>query len=249
MIRVKLTNRNIIALAIFVAAIVPPASALSQGPPPGSVPEPAVAPFTAQQKNIAPVEKVSPGIYRLGEILINKREKHITFPAAVNMTKGLLEYLLVRDGGKTHESLLKTAVEPYHLQVACLLLGFEGADRPISSQGAHETPKGDQVGITLSLTRSDGKTVTVMPEAWMAKMVEGKPRDIERLKWLFTGSIITEGRFLAQQEGSIVAVYHDPASLFDNDSSSGENDEIWFVREDAIPPVGTPVTVQIKAGE
>jgi hypothetical protein len=47
-------------------------------------------------------------------------------------------------------------------------------------------------------------------------------------------------------EGSIIAIYHDPAALIDNASEGGESDKVWFVREGASPPVGTPVTVTIK---
>jgi len=54
------------------------------------------------------IEKVSPGVFRIGDVLINKQERSVTFPAEVNLDRGLLEYLLVRMGGKTHESLLRT---------------------------------------------------------------------------------------------------------------------------------------------
>src|SRR5919108_5617454 len=64
------------------------------------------------------VERIAPGVFRLGNITIDKTAQSISFPAVVNMKEGLLEYLLVRTGGKTHESLLRTTAEPYQLQVA-----------------------------------------------------------------------------------------------------------------------------------
>jgi hypothetical protein len=51
---------------------------------------------------------------------------------------------------------------------------------------------------------------------------------------------------MAQAEGSIIAIYHDPSALFDNASPGGESDRVWFVKEDAVPPVGTPVTLTIS---
>jgi hypothetical protein len=44
-----------------------------------------------------------------------------------------------------------------------------------------------------------------------------------------------------------VAIYHDPAALIDNTTPGGESDEIWFVKEGAVPQAGTLVTVIIKA--
>ena len=196
---------------------------------------------------VTPPELVSPGVYRIGEITVNKTEKSISFPAEINMDKGLLEYLLVRNAGKTHESLFRTKIEPYNLQIASLLVDLTGTDKPLAFQGAPEIPKGDAVSITVSMTDKDGKKSELKPEKWITKVVDGKPSDIELLRWIFTGSIVRGGRFGAQVSGSIIALYHDPVAMVDNASAGGESDKIWFVKEGAVPPVGTPVTITIKA--
>ena len=67
------------------------------------------------------------------------------------------------------------------------------------------------------------------------------------LNWKYTGSYILAGAFQASLQGSIAAIYHDPAALIDHDAEKGANDEIWFVKEEVIPKAGTPVTVTIKA--
>jgi len=163
------------------------------------------------------------------------------------MDKGLLEYLIVRSSGKVHESLLRTNVEPYHLQIALLLLGFEGTDRPISHQGAAEKPKGDPVEITFLLGKEGAGAKMIKTEEWIAKKSNDKLKEAGKMDWIFTGSLVVEGQFLAQGGGSIVAIYHDPAALIDNASAGAESDEVWFVKEGIVPPVGTPVTVVIKA--
>lgn len=210
------------------------------------IPQPMNPPLGIEQSFPA-VEKVSPGIFRIGDIQINKNNKSITFPAVVNMDKGLLEYILVRSGGKTHESLLRTKAEPYHIQIAFLLLGFEGTSQSITGQGSLEKPKGEAVEITFSYNKERGKDIKINPEEWVVKRIGETFKGAEKLDWVFTGSLIIDGRFLAQIEGSIIAIYRDPLSLIDNASPGGESDEIWFVKEGAIPPVGTPVTVTIKA--
>jgi hypothetical protein len=192
------------------------------------------------------IEKVSPGIFRIGDVLINKKEHSVSFPAEVNMDRGLLEYLLVRIGGKTHESLLRTKVEPYQLQVAFLLLGYEGTTNPLLGQGDPRIPTGDAVEITVTSADSAGKPAPADYTGWMYKIMDNKRVDIPRFDWVYTGSVVKDGRFIAQMEGSIITIYHDPAALVDNASQGGESDKIWFVREGATPPVGTPVTVTIK---
>ena len=61
--------------------------------------------------------------FTVGKITVDKRARTVRFPAKVNMAEGVLEYLLVTDKGKTHESLLATAVSPYQLNIAMLLIG------------------------------------------------------------------------------------------------------------------------------
>jgi hypothetical protein len=214
-----------------------------QPAPAANLPSP--LPPAERQERGTPVKRVAPGIFRVGEIEINKGSKSVSFPAVVNQDRGLLEYLLVRNGGKTHESLLRTQVQPYDLQVAFLLLGFEGSDAPLRFQGAPERPRGEAVTIAMSLTGTDGKAVSLAPEAWVVKKTGVTSSTIDRLDWVFTGSVIVSGRFLAQDEGSIIALYHDPVAMIDNASEGGESDKVWFVRE-GIPPVGTPVTLTIQ---
>ena len=221
-----------------------PARSGSPAPPPPSQ-FPVIQP-PMQLKESTAIEKVSSGVFRLGDVIINKKEQSLSFPAEVNMDRGLLEYLLVRLGGKTHESLLRTKVEPYQLQVAFLLLGFEGTNNPLTEQGDPRTPTGDSIELTMTSADSTGKVTPVDYTRWMCNIINNKRTDIAELAWVYTGSFVTDKRFHAQLEGSIIALYHDPAALVDNASKGGDNDKIWFVRQDMVPPVGTQVTVTIK---
>ncbi len=209
--------------------------------------DPGDTPFLGQKQTATPIEKVSPGVFRIGNILINKETRSITFPALVNMDKGLLEYLLVYSSGKTHESLLRTRVEPYNLQLAFLLLGFEGTDSPLAYQGSPEKPKGEPLEITIVYTKGEAQTVKINAGEWMVQRMDNTQKEVGKLDWVFTGSLVVDGQFLAQSEGSIAAIFHDPVALIDNASTGGESDEIWFVKEKTVPPAGTPVTVSIKA--
>lgn len=192
-----------------------------------------------------PVVKVAPGLFRLGEIQIHKKARSVTFPAQVNIDKGPLEYLLVQSGDKTHESLLRTEIDPYYLSIAFPLLGFEGSDSPLVQQGAPDTPKGEAVKITI-VYREGNKSRKVPAEAWVVKKI-GEQEESPSMSWTYTGSKVMQGTLLAQVQGVIVAICYDPAALIDNATPGGESDEIWFVKEGVVPPAGTPVTVVIKA--
>jgi len=194
---------------------------------------------------IPPIEKTASGEYRLGEIRVNKAERSITFPAQVNMDRGLLEYLIVHRKGKTHESLLRTHVDPYNLQIAFLLLGFEGAEQRLAMQGDPATPKGEPVRITIS-TNSGPTTAVIPAEHWLVNKLGDDVKDVEPMNWVFSGSYVDDGRFMSQETGSIAAIWHDPVALIDNASPGGESNRIWFVKQGTVPPVGTPVEVTIK---
>ena len=60
--------------------------------------------------------------FQFGEILINQRERIVEFNATCNQNNGLIEYALVHETGKTHESLFRTKVRPQILHASLLLL-------------------------------------------------------------------------------------------------------------------------------
>lgn len=232
--------RKIVTFA-FLISVVAPCPGLSQVQAPGQRSEGETGP---DRTPFPPVRKVGPGLLRLGEIQIHKGSMSVTFPAVVNMDRGLIEYLLVRSTGKIHESLLRTEVDPYLLNISFLLLGFEGTDRPLDAQGAADKPGGDPVSIILVYNQAE-RNQSVPAEGWIVRK-NGEHAFPPEMSWVYTGSMVMQGRFLASQQGSIAAVYHDPAALIDHGAPGGESDEIWFVREGTVPPVGTPVTVVVK---
>jgi hypothetical protein len=213
--------------------------------PEKAIPRPhgSVSPESHVREVRAPaLEVLAPGVFAFGALKILKKEERIELPAVVNMDKGLLEYLIVGTPGKVHESLLRTEVEPYHLQLALLLLGLRGTNNPLAYQGDPRCPEGDPVSV--SVRWQDGNVSRENRiEDWVVNKAEGSP--LNPIHWIFTGSVVRNGAFMAQVEKSIVAVYHDPIAMFDNPLPDGGNDEIWFVREGRVPPVGREVTVII----
>ncbi len=205
-------------------------------------PPPAIPPGDPIAAVQPPIKMIAPGIFAIAECKIYKNENRVEFPAAVNMSQGLLEYLLVGSNGKLHESLLKTDVEPYSLQIALLLVGLEGSTNPLASQGEMKVPEGNPVKITVKWKKEGGGEQGVPIEQWVK--LQGKT--VKDMPWVFTGSVVREGIFLAQVEKSMIALFHDPVAMIDHRLAEGSSDEAWFVDSEKVPAVGTEVMVVIE---
>jgi hypothetical protein len=190
------------------------------------------------------IRKLSEGVFQVGDVTVNKPLGLVRLAGEINMDQGLVEYLACGPLGKLHESVLVLHAQPYHLQVALLLLGLEPGDKPLSHQGAEETPQGDPVEIRVSWKTPDTKTMDERAEALIQDHRTQKP--MQRTDWVYTGSQIIDGKFMAQLEQSIVATYHDPYAMFDHPLSTGTDDTLYYVNQQLVPPKGTPVTMTIK---
>ena len=186
----------------------------------------------------APIRQISPGIFQVGLVRLNPAEKTVQFPAFVNMTNGLVEYLLVTGTGKLHESVLRTDVEPAQIHVAMLFIGTQG-----TSNSATANILGDKFHVKVSY-KSDNVEKRVEGEELVfnnkAKVLMSKGA------WIYNGSRIVDGTFIAQRDGSIVSIITDPLALANNPHPDRDDDEIWFVNTNSIPPLNISVEVTFQ---
>lgn len=190
----------------------------------------------------APLKTVAPGVFELGKVRLDKKQKAITFPAVLNMNEALVEYLVVTSNGKTHESLLRTDAEPWHIHVAMLLLGGKGSQgKPFPEDKTVPIP-GEPLRVEIRWTEK-GETKRFRGEEWIidvARKQTTSPGD-----WTYTGSRFEEGQFRAQQDGSIISLIEDPDALINNPRPGRDNDDNWRVRTEGLPPLETPVEVTL----
>lgn len=222
------------AFAADPAASHTPASSPSPTPPP-------------------PIERISDTVMKVGEVTLDKSTKTISFPGEINLDHGEMEYLIVEKGGKTHESLLVTKAQPFHIHIAMLLLGAKippqdpAAPPPDAINLAYlkTAPKlkGPNVMIFVTWTQ-DGKTVAVHAEDLMFDEAIKKP--MSRGPWVYNGSMLNEGVFLAQEDRSIAALVTDPSALINNERPDSDNDQVWSIAADKTPKAGTPVEISIQ---
>ena len=71
---------------------------------------------------LPPIEKISEFKFKFGGIILDQQSRSLEFNATSNQRNGLIEYALVHESGKTHESLFRTKVRPQILHACFLLL-------------------------------------------------------------------------------------------------------------------------------
>ncbi|MHC1768981.1 MAG: YdjY domain-containing protein [Verrucomicrobiia bacterium] len=235
-------------MIILASLVLSMASAAGDGPAASSAPANAsvvrvpelALPTNAANPVLWPLEG---DLFAVGTVRLNKAKRAIQFPAVVNMTEGLVEYAVVHTSGKVHESVLKTEADPFHIQLARLLVW---PDASTSSQPAPGTPRdrvGPQIRIQVEWNAGDGpKSLPLEDLVWntltKSQMIRGP--------WVFNGSRLVNGTLLAQRDGSIVAIYADPDALINNPRPGRNDDEIWTVNTKFVPPLGKPVTVTMQ---
>lgn len=202
-----------------------------------------------------PLQQISADVFQLGSVRLDKKNKTIQFPAQLNMTNGLIEYLLVTTTGKTHESLLKTEVEPYQIHLAMLLLGAKGATITPEEQTAPAAPfHANQPGVRRPAIGGDPFTVQLTWKTDAEKAIPAEfcinnltsKTNITSGPWHYNGSRVVKGAFLAQGEGSIVAMVDDLDAMANNPRPNHDNDQIWEINTNHLPPWKTPITVTFK---
>lgn len=200
------------------------------------------------------IREISPGVFQVGGVKLEKAARRVSFPTKLNMADGPLEYLLVTGQGKLHESLLKTDIEPHHLQVAMLLLGVKGMQAapltnapsggPITQLVGDRNPPLPGESVVIEVTwKHDGKAQRRRIEELVFNKRAKEP--MARGPFTFTGSRVWEGKFIAQSEGSLIALITDPDAVFNNPRPHRDADDTWVVRAAEVPPLDTAVEVSI----
>ncbi len=203
------------------------------------------------------MEEISPGVYRIKQIVLDKNTHTVRFPGKLNMDEGILEYLLVTKEGAAHESLLTSEIQPNDLHFAMLLLGAKGAGiaAPDGKEAALPTQidaaylktapqlKGDVINISVKWTQ-DGKQASVPVEDWILN--EGTHKSVERGPWTYNGSVFSDNAFLAQIQGCFAALVLNPAALINNPRKGNDDDTLWVPNKTKLPPLDTQIEITIK---
>ncbi|WP_269540507.1 YdjY domain-containing protein [Cerasicoccus fimbriatus] len=192
------------------------------------------------------------GLLEMGGILVDPAAKTATFPVLLNDgNEGeLIEYMLVHENGKTHESLLKTEVQPFHLHTAMLLLGIsKQSNRPVVAPPSNiddawlensPAPIGAEVNFTIV---SGDQRIPVEDWIWD----EAREATMPPGNWRYTGSYFDGAAFIAQVDGSFASIITDPAALINSGDARRVDDQNWLINFNAstLPKPGEVILLEI----
>ena len=213
---------------------------------PGSLPAP--------DQSVAPVkpavEKITDTKYRIEKITFDEKTREIRIPASVNMTEGLLEFLVVHQDGKIHESLFITDISPTHLNLAFTLLRYKASkelyDLPNGTGGITgefpdvpaDVKKDARIAIDIEWT-DNGKTRRLPANEWIQHAE--KATAMSSGPWVYGGSVFYDGKFVPQMSGDIVAIFITQSSLINYPGEDNQTDTVWLPFTKRVPATGTPV--------
>lgn len=209
--------------------------------------------FPADEQTKPAFKQISDDIYLLNDIRIDSKKRTVSIPCLINMDQGLIEVVLCRPEGKTHESLLVTATSPLEFNTAMLLLGLDPVNEipddpdeadPLSNFLTIETP-GDSVFIFLE-TEINGQLLRKPVEYFI--LDKRTNTAMETATWLYRGAVtFYTGHVIVDNEVSMVVTYHDPIALMELNNEVKYTDEHFFVNESLGLIRGQEATLIIQA--
>ena len=238
--------RMVSAVALLAAVVaVASVSARQQPPIPNFNPE--NIPSTP-----APVAKLGPGLFQIGEIKVDTTKREASVAAKVNAVQ-LLEFVAnTKNGMKAYESALTIETNAITFNAAMLMIGLDKDHARVPTRHFDPVaPKGDPVALWIDWTRGNEKIRTPV-EQLLFDNQNGQP--VPPSEWVYTGSIFVEPMspratgYLADIDGVLIGFVHSPAPIIENIGGAGVNRYGSIVMN---PNLGlapeTPVVLTVKA--
>jgi hypothetical protein len=200
------------------------------------------------------VEKLDGNLCRIGQVTFDTKTREIRFPAKVNMTEGLLEFLVVTENGKVHESLLSSTIIPTDLNLAFTLLRYPASKEltplPNETGGASnnypDVPADIKAGARVNIEvewQEDGKTRRLSVNDMIRHDV--KTTAMPPAPWIYGGSDVFEGKFVADSTGDLIAIFVNPAAILNASGEDSRDDTVWVPYPKRVPALATSVTLII----
>ncbi len=196
----------------------PAAKLALENPIPTEIGEPNDGKMT-QQPN---VQELGGEKFRVGAITVDRAKRLITVPGRMipyEESKPIEFVATMRQGFKAYESILTLDANAFEFNLACILIGLD-ADKAseVSYHFDPEPIEGDQVSIRVGW--QDNDQWIERDAAELVKLGEEKPASPS--VWVYTGSRFIEGeRYLAQMDGVLIGLIHDPASIIEHREGIG----------------------------
>jgi len=222
------------------------------------------------------IKKINENEYQIGKIHLDKTTREASFGAGVNMTEGLIEYLLATtQSDKVHETLFLTDISPFNLKIAIKLLGIKESQELFEIRDPEtwrftgkypevtpEVHKASLVDIFIEWGKGEKKKRLPVHEfihhiEWPDEAETPQPNQeietkelpltvMESGPWLSTGSYLHEGRLKAEVGGIIFGIYTSQQALVNFPGKDRHLGDVWIPNKTSVPPVETVVKVILK---
>lgn len=174
-----------------------------------------------------------------------------------------LELMVCTPDTKEHESLVVTRVRPSNVHAALLAIGLEPGRPARWTQEAGRViphaPTGDRLIVEFVTREEQGIERVWTPSDWVvnAKTGEAWPGGGEfgQGHWVFAGSVVEDRArrddYFADEAGTLVGLTSFGTEavawtgVLSPDSTVDEPE--WIAHIENVPPLGTPVTVRLRA--
>ncbi len=209
----------------------------------------------ARAETVKPsVVKLDGTRYQIGDVIFDEKSREIRFTTKVNMTQGLLEYLIVHQKGKVHEALLITEISPAHLNLAFTLLRYPPSRElyPLPDEAGGISNKFPEVPADVKAAArvkidvewtAEEKVRRVPINEWIQHAV--KSSAMPAGPWVYTGSDIFEGKFIAETSGDVAAIFLAQSAILNYPGEDHDDDNVWTPFPKRVPAEGTKITVII----
>lgn len=241
-----------IRLLAILSACAP--LALAQFPAPPAEPEPSPTEEKPAEPAKPSVKKLDETRYQVGQVTFDRKTREIRFPAKVNMTEGLLEFLVVHEKGKLHESLFSTTTSPTDINLAFTLLDYKTSKElyPLPNETGGTSNKFPEVPAAIKAAarvnisaewKEDGKIRKLTANEMIQHEV--KVTAMPPGPWVYGGSDFNEGKFVAETSGDVIAIFLSMAALVNYPGEDNGDDTVWIPFPKRVPEIGTDVTLII----
>lgn len=198
-----------------------------------------------QQSSYPEITEIESGIFKFGLISIDKVNRAFSFPAVCNQTSGLIEYALVHENGKVHESLYRTSVTPKLIHATLLLLKVEPLANFFKISSTERLHYPSYKTIQIFAEWEQNRTIITKDISTMV-LNQTNGKSLTPNAFVFTGSKVIEGIYIADQDGSIVAVYHDSRATINSRDQQSDADDVWIANYANMPPKEFPVMIRFQ---
>ncbi len=151
------------------------------------------------------------GDMKMGGVTLHIKKEMLSFSAKTEVIEDMpTEVLVCTDRGRIHETIFVSEIRPFHFQTLLHALGAENGARVPTEKFPKQ---GDFLRVHVEWKMADGKTMREPIEYFM-KDEAGKKLKVEP-RWVFVGSGMHKGSFIADWSGDVIVNYSVADSIVD----------------------------------